>query len=263
MAPPPGLVVRKAGSRKRYSVHCSDRDLSFPTDIALAGYAWAAYRVVSWVTGNPYPRELFTTFGAGGRQASDGVFVLQPREVEQLIDRSAPLSALVSTRKSWFQLAFKGALTGGARVPDLELIRWANEIVKRMRERAKTHAIVREDITTEDYLGYSEGTSHGEAVQIDYHESFSDYISFGEMHVYFSGTATLTRGTSDVPEILQVELRPEIYDTFDFHFTEEDEGTGFIDHAFARLQCTGLLKPFRIEGTGEPFRFTLTGLVAK
>lgn len=95
-----------------------------------------------------------------------------------------------------------------------------------------------------------EGAPIGGWVQTSIWEQPSTYISFGSLRAYFVGTAQYSQRTRQVPASLSLAIAPVVSDTFDFHTLEQDPGTGWMDHALARLQANGGAKPFSIEGRG-------------
>ena len=215
---------------------------------------------VSVLCKDKLPEALMQTYLAQERVAFDGVFVLRKQQVDKIIADSRNVEQAVEQQKKQFERAFSQALAGdAAKGVSGRMQRWAADIVQRLRRRyTMTGAVEFEDVSSADYAESVNGARNGEWVQTTADHAAHVFISFGSLSLHFEGRASLTPASRAGPELLQLEMAPVITDTFDFHFKEEDEGTGWMDHAFARLQCSGDAKPFRIEGTGSASRMVIT-----
>jgi len=230
-------------------------------DSGTARIVQLGYAAVSILTGDPLPRELFSTFLSSERQPFDGTFVLTTEQTDRIIARSDVLSMAIALEKKLIVRAFTQALLGSsAKLSQERLVPWATSVATRLMQRmAAARGLVKEDVSTGDYAGSLEEPHPGDWAQLRPFESFAAYISFGALHYHFAGVATMMPMAHGPSAALQLDLRTVLSDTFNFHFKEEDPGTGWMDHALARLQCSGDAKPFQIEGIGTPFRLTITG----
>jgi hypothetical protein len=229
-------------------------------DLVTARIVRAGYAAVSLLTGDPRPVTFMDTYLAG-RQARDGLFVLTRPQVDRIIARSDALHSAIALEKKLLEHALERALSGQTdRGVEPAIAAWSLDVVARLRQQSsRTGTVATEDITTADYAQIvNRVRERGRVVQLSPGQHVATFISFGNIRYHFEGRLSFEPVSASQPDSLLLEAATVLVDEFDFHSAQEDPGTGWMDHALARLQRSGDAKPFRIEGTGSPFKLAIS-----